>query len=74
MTDIMLVGPKTCWLVMRVEHGVKVDDESSRILRVCIALWGNPQTHQSLDQRQISHRGHWTKEAPHHQRVGIVQD
>ena len=39
MTDIMLVGPKTWWLAMRVEHGDKVDEESSRMLRVCIALW-----------------------------------
>ena len=39
MTDIMLVGLKTCWLVMRVEHGVKVDDESSKIRKVCIAPW-----------------------------------
>ena len=27
----------------------------------------NPQIHQNLDQRHISHQGHWTKEAPHHQ-------
>ena len=49
---------------------LKVDEESSKILRVCIALWVNSQTHQSYDQRQISHQGHWTMEAPHHQMGG----
>ena len=65
MTDIMLLGRKTCWLVMRVEPGVKVDVESSKILRVCIVLFGcNPQTHQNEGQRHISHQSHWTRSFP----------
>ena len=52
---------------MRVEQGVNVDDESSKILRVVLPFGCNPQIHQSWGQRKISHQGHWTKEAPHHQ-------
>ena len=42
-TDIMLVGPKNMLVGHEGKTGVKVNHESSKILRVCIALWVIPK-------------------------------
>ena len=47
MTDIMLVGPTNMLVGHEGRPWGQVEDESSKILRVCIAFGCNPQTHQS---------------------------